>query len=492
MKILYTASEARPFIASGGLADVAGSLPQSLIRKGVDCRVVLPLYSSIPEHMRNEFRFITSIQVPVAWRSQYCGIFETNYDGVTYYFIDNEHYFMRASLYDEYDNAERFAFFSRAVLEILPHIDFRPDIINANDWQTALVPVYQHLYYSQNDWYSGIKTVITIHNIAFQGKYGFEIFNDTLGLPNWAVSLLEYDKCLNMLKGSMQAANSIATVSPSYAREISGNHWDTTGYDFGQGLTPLLNAESWKLSGILNGVDKNSINPAKDKQLYANYTVSTYKKGKAKNKLMLQERLGLEQNADVPLIGIVTRIDSRQKGCQLVFEALNSGLLNCFDAQFVLLGSAANGDVDGRNLEDGFRYIEHCYRGRAVSYIGFVPELAQKIYAASDIYLMPSKYEPCGLSQIIALKYGAIPVVRETGGLADTVRDSFDGNGYGFTFRYYDSKDLRDAIERALWGYKDREGWNMLTKRAMECDFSWDSSSVKEYINLYENLLNAS
>ena len=488
MRVLYVASEARPFAASGGLADVAGSLPQSLKRSGVDCRIVMPLYSSMPWHLRNELKYITHFTVPVSWRSRHCGLFWAEYDGVTYYFIDNEHYFKRATLYDEYDNAERFAFFSRAVLEILPRIDFKPDVINANDWQTALVPIYQHLYYSKDGWYAGIKTVFTIHNIAFQGKYGYEIFNDVLGLPDWAINLVNFDDCLNLLKGAMQTAHSVVTVSPNYAREISGNHWDVTGYDFGQGLTSVLQAESMKLSGIRNGVDMHSIDPAEDGGLYVNYNTETFAEGKRENKRRLQERLGLEQRDDVPLIGFVTRIDSRQKGCQLVLEVLSSGLMDCFDAQFVLLGNAAAGDLDGRYMEDGFRYFENRYRGRVVSYIGFVPELAQKIYAASDIYLMPSKYEPCGLSQIIAMKYGAIPVVRETGGLADTVHDSLSGSGNGFTFTYYSGEELRRAIERALHGYRDRNGWSILTKRAMQCDFSWDAGPVHEYIHLYERL----
>ena len=489
MKILYAASEARPFVASGGLADVVGSLPHSLKRRGVDCRIVIPLYSHLPRSLRERLKYITHFEIPVAWRWRHCGVFEAEYDGVTYYFIDNERYFQRGTLYDEYDNAERFAFFSRAVLEILPYIDFKPDIINANDWQTALVPIYQHLFYAHDGWHSGIKTVITVHNIAFQGRYGFEIFNDTLGLPDSAISLVEWDKDVNLLKGALQTANAIVTVSPNYAREISGNHWDTTNYDFGQGLTPILGAESWKLTGILNGVDMNSIDPAKDSKLYANYDAANFQEGKRENKRRLQERLGLEQRADVPLIGLVTRIDSRQKGCQLVLEALNSGLLDRGDAQFVLLGSAADGDEEGKQLENGFRAIENRYRGSAVGYIGFLPELAQKIYAASDMYLMPSKYEPCGLSQIIALKYGAVPIVRETGGLADTVQDSFHGSGNGFTFRYYSGAELRGAIERALWGYQNHRGWDILTRRAMACDFSWDSGSVDKYMELYGRLV---
>ena len=489
MKVLYIASEARPFIASGGLADVAGSLPLSLKRKGVDCRVVIPLYSKISEPLLKQVHFITKFESPVSWRRRYCGVFQAEHEGVIYYFIDNEYYFKRPTLYDEYDNGERFAFFSRAVLEMLPYIDFWPDVINANDWQTALVPIYHNIYYSKDERYSGIKTVFTIHNIAFQGKYGFDLYNDTLGLPDSAIGLIEYDRCVNLMKGAIQAANSIVTVSPSYANEISGRHNDTSGYDFGQGLTPFIAAESHKLIGILNGVDTSSMNPRLDANLYRRYDARDFKTGKAANKLWLRERLGLQQNADVPLIGIVTRIDPEQKGCQLILEALGDGLLDRNEAQFVILGSAADSDFEGKQLENDFRNVESRYRGRAVAYIGFVPELAQKIYAASDIYLMPSKYEPCGLSQIIAMKYGAIPVVRETGGLSDTVRDSLGGDGNGFTFKNYSSRELSDAIERALAGFKIKSGWYILTRRAMKCDFSWDSGSANEYIALFERLV---
>jgi starch synthase len=425
----------------------------------------------------------------VAWRTRHCGIFEAEHGGVTYYFIDNEGYFKRWTLYDEFDNAERFAFFSRAVLEFLPFVDFKPDIIVANDWQTGLVPVYHFSYYTHSPWYGGIKMVTIVHNIAFQGKYNYNIFGDLLGLPDWAFAMTEWGGGLNFLKGAMQASNAIVTVSPTYAAEISGHRWDSSGFDFGQGLTPFLNAEHRKLIGIINGVDMDSIDPSKDKNLYENYNAKYYKRGKAKNKKHLQERLGLEQRKDVPLIGLVTRIDSRQKGCQIVLETLYGGLLNDYDAQFVLLGSAAEGDHDGKSMEHAFWYFENMNRGRAVAYIGFVPELAQKIYAASDIYLVPSLYEPCGLSQLVALKYGAIPVARETGGLADTVEDSFHGTGNGFTFRDYNAGALRYAIERALWGYMNREGWDILTKRAMNGDFSWDAGPVHEYIALFKRLM---
>ena len=489
MKILYVASEARPFVASGGLADVAGSLPQSLRRKGVDCRVVLPLYSQMSALLLKQVQFLSQLEVPVSWRRRYCGVFQAEHEGVIFYFIDNEYYFKRTTLYDEYDNGERFAFFSRAVLEILPHIDFWPDIICANDWQTALVSIYHNVYYAQDPRYSGIKTIFTIHNIAFQGKYGFEFYNDTLGLPDSAIGLIEYDRCVNLMKGAMQASNFVVTVSPTYANEISGRHFDTSGYDFGQGLTSFISTETHKLFGILNGVDAADMNPRHDRNIYMNYDARNFKSGKTENKLKLQERLGLQQNPDVPLIGIVTRIDSKQKGCQLILEALGTGLLDRNDAQFVILGNAADGDIEGKQIEYGFRNTESRYPGRAVAYIGFVPELAQKIYAASDIYLMPSKYEPCGLSQIIAMRYGAIPVVRETGGLSDTVRDSLSGEGNGFTFRNYSGRELSDTIERALAGYYVKAGWNILTRRAMKCDFSWDSGPVNEYIDLFNKLI---
>lgn len=494
IKVLFVSSEALPFSKTGGLADVVGSLPQSLKRKGVDCRIVTPLYGAVSDPRygkvsidKQNMKFINSFNVPVSWRKEYCGIYEAEYKGVTYYLIDNEHYFKRNTLYEEHDNVERFTFFSRAALEILPYIDFKPDVINANDWHSALVPVFQHAIYSQSEWYAGIKTAFTIHNIAFQGKYGFEILDDIIGLPESANNIVEYDGCVNLMKGAIETAHSVITVSPNYANEIAGNHSDTSGYDFGMGLTPIINSRAFKLLGILNGLDKH-INPVIDKNLYMNYDVDTFIKGKARNKRKLQERLGLELRRDVALIGIVTRIDSEQKGCQLIIDALKNGLMDSNNAQFVLLGSAAKGDEEGRQLESEFMKFEEFYKGRMAVYIGFVPELSQKIYAASDIYLMPSKYEPCGLSQLIALKYGAIPVVRETGGLADSVKDNLNGKGNGYTFKDYDCESLIDAVNRAMGDYKDSEGWEKLTKRAMKCDFSWDASSAAMYIRHFKSL----
>lgn len=472
MKVLFCTSEALPFAASGGLGDVAGSLPQALRTRLIGCRIVMPLYEDIPQELRDNMKFITSFSVPVAWRRQYCGVFEAKAGGVIYYLIDNQYYFKRHGLYGHYDDAERFAFFSRAALEMLPNIDFHPDIIHCNDWQTSMVPVYYRLFYANNDWYAGMKTLITIHNIQYQGKYGLELLKDVLGIPESESQLLEYDKCVNMMKGAIECANWVSTVSPTYAKEIL-NPW------YSHGLDGILNERSWKLSGILNGIDTVNYNPETDPNLYENYSVEDMS-GKAVNKQKLQERLGLEQNPDVPIIGMVSRMVSH-KGLDLVKEALDQ-LMWESDIQFVILGS---GDWE---YETYFRAMQEKYPGRLVACFGFVPELARKIYAGSDIFLMPSKSEPCGLSQMIALRYGTIPVVRETGGLKDSIQDSGDEKGNGFTFATYNSGDMLYAIQRALKGYSNSKGWKILMERAMKSDNSW-GRSANEYIRLYRNLL---
>ncbi|MEE8705426.1 MAG: glycogen synthase GlgA [Oscillospiraceae bacterium] len=472
MKVLYCTSEARPFAATGGLADVAGSLPQALRQRLVGCRVVMPLYEDIPQDLREGMRFLTSLSVPVAWRRQYCGIFEARSGGVIYYFIDNQYYFKRHGLYGHYDDAERFAFFSRAILEMLPYIDFKPDIIHCNDWQTSMVPTYYSIFYANNDWYRGIKTVITIHNILYQGKYGKELVEDVLGIPNNDFSILEYDDCVNMLKSAIETSNRVTTVSPTYAQEIL-DPW------FSSGLDGILRERQWKLSGILNGIDTNSYNPATDPDIYQNYTVDDISK-KAENKRALQERLELMQDPNVPMIGMVTRMVSH-KGLDLVKETLD-GIMWKSNIQFVVLGS---GDWEYENF---FRDMQNKYPGRLCACIGFIPELSRKVYAGADLFLMPSKTEPCGLSQMIALRYGTIPIVRETGGLKDSVQDSGDGKGNGFTFQNYQSGDMVNAINRALEGYQNQEGWQLLVERAMRCDMSW-GCSAKEYIKLYRGML---
>lgn len=472
MKVLYCTSEATPFAATGGLAEVAGSLPQALRLRLIGCRVVMPLYEDIPQELRDGMKFVTSLSVPVAWRRQYCGVFETRVGGVIFYLIDNQYYFKRHGLYGHYDDAERFAFFSRAVLEMLPHIDFKPDIIHCNDWQTSLVPVYYSIFYAASDWYKGIKTVLTIHNIQYQGKYGKELIEDVLGIPKGATSLLEYGSCINFLKGAIECSNRVTTVSPTYAQEIL-DPW------FSYGLEGILQERQWKLSGILNGIDTEVYNPENDSYLEACYSAEDLS-GKAQDKAELQERLNLNRDSHAPLIGMVTRMVS-QKGLDLVKETLDQLMQNS-GAQFVILGS---GDWE---YESFFKDIQNRYPGRLCACFGFVPELSHKIYAASDIFLMPSKSEPCGLSQMIALRYGAIPVVRETGGLKDSVRDSGDGEGCGFTFQTYNSGDMLYAVERALKGYENEEGWKILVQRAMNCDFSW-GRSANEYIRLYRALL---
>lgn len=472
MRILYCTSEANPFAGSGGLADVAGSLPKALRQRDIDCRVVMPLYGDIPQDLRDNLHYITNFTVPVAWRRQYCGIFWTQYDGVTFYFVDNEFYFKRAGLYGFFDDAERFAFFSRAVLEMLPYIDFHPDLIHTNDWQTALVPTYYYFFYSHNPWYYNIKSVYTIHNIQYQGMYGWDVNEECVGIPVEDTKMLEMDGKLNMAKGAIETATRVTTVSPSYANEIL-DPW------FACGLEKILKYRSYKLCGILNGIDNDSYNPATDMHMYANYSPD-HMEGKAECKRRLQERLGLEQRPDIPIISMVTRMVGH-KGLDLVRMGLEE-IMNNNDVQFVILGSGE------QEYEDYFSYIQSKYPGRACCCHGYIPEIARKIYAGSDIFLMPSKSEPCGLSQMIALRYGTIPVVREVGGLRDSIQDSQYGVGNGFQFANYDTYDMVCALKRAIGGYWDRDGWKSLVYRAMTSDNSW-SRSAQDYINVYADTI---
>ena len=471
MKVLYATSEALPFAASGGLADVAGSLPKALRTRLIGCRVVLPLYESVPQHLRDNMTFLTSLSVPVAWRRQYCGVFEAKHNGVIYYLLDNQYYFKRPGLYGHYDDAERFAFLARAVLEMLPHIDFHPDIIHANDWQTALIPVYYHLFYDQREGYENMKMVYTIHNIQYQGKYGMEILEDVFGIPQSAKSIVEQDGCVNLMKGAIEMADRVTTVSPTYAEELL-DPW------YAHGLDTILRLRSFKLSGILNGIDTDSYNPETDPDIYAHYSAED-PSGKAENKRALQERLNLPQRSDVPLIGMVTRLVSH-KGLDLVKYVLDE--LIQADVQMVLLGS---GDWTYENF---FREAQSRHPDKFCYCAGFVPELARKIYAGADIFLMPSKSEPCGLSQMVACRYGTVPVVRETGGLKDSITDCGDGYGMGFTFKTYNANDMLESIRRALGAYANKNDWPILVDRALKADFSW-GRSANEYIRLYRALL---
>ena len=471
MKVLYVTSEAVPFAASGGLADVAGSLPHAMRQRLVGCRVVLPLYEDVPQELREQMTFVTSLSVPVAWRRQYCGVFEARHNGVIYYLLDNQYYFKRPGLYGHYDDAERFAFLSRAVLEMLSCIDFRPDIIHANDWQCALVPVYYSLFYAQREGYENIKTVFTIHNIQYQGKYGMEILEDVFGIPQDARSIVEQDGCVNLMKGGIEMANRVTTVSPTYAQEIL-DPW------YSHGLDSILRAREWKLSGILNGIDTDSYNPETDPQIFAPYSADD-PSGKAENKRALQERLNLPSRADVPMIVMVTRLVSH-KGLDLVKYILGELLQE--DIQFVLLGSGE------WVYENFFREMQDRFPDKMRYCFGFVPELARKIYAGGDIFLMPSKSEPCGLSQMVACRYGTVPVVRETGGLKDSIFDCGDGQGMGFTFKTYNANDMLYAVHRALGAYANKQDWPILMDRAMRADFSW-GRSANEYIKLYRALI---
>ena len=470
MKVLFATSEAYPFAMSGGLADVAGALPKALRKRFIGCRIILPLYSTISEEMRQKMTFVCNITVPVAWRRQYCGVFEAHVDGVIYYFIDNQYYFKRDSLYGYYDDAERFAFFSRAVLEVLPHINFIPDIIHCNDWQTALIPVYLDAFYKQNEYYKDMKTVFTIHNIQYQGKYGYDLYNDVVGLPIERFGIVQYENCINFMKGAIQCADKITTVSPTYSREILDPYYS-------HGLDGILKEFTYKLCGIVNGIDVDVYNPETDPLIYKNFTADDMS-GKAVNKAELQKEIGLPVRDDVPIIGIVTRL-VKHKGIDLVKHVFEE-LLQA-DLQFAILGS---GEWE---FETFFYEMAQKYPDKVGLKLGFKPQLAHRIYAGADIFLMPSQSEPCGLAQMVALRYGTIPIVRETGGLNDTIKDSDDGVGNGFTFANYNAHDMQNTIWRAIDGFKNREGWAILQKRAMLCDNSW-KTSANAYIGLYKEI----
>lgn len=471
MKVLYASSEALPFAASGGLGDVAGSLPRAIRNRRVTCRVVLPLYSSIKEELRLKMKYITNFTVNLGWRNLYCGVFEANVDGVIYYLLDNEYYFKReGSLYGFYDDGERFAFFSKAVCEMLQYIDFAPDIIHSNDWQTALIPVYLDVFYREIEKYRNIKTVFTIHNIQYQGKYSSAILGDVFGLPSQREYMVHYGDCINLMKGGIEAANAVTTVSPTYAGEIL-DPW------FSHGLDPLLRERQFKLSGILNGIDTKNYDPETDKNIPYTYSVKDMG-GKAKDRRNLQKMLGLDLD-DSPVLSMITRLVSH-KGLDLVRFVLDEIVYTGF--QVVVLGS---GD---RQYEEFFQAMAQKYPKRVSFICGFIPDMARKIYAGSDMFLMPSKSEPCGLSQMVALRYGTIPIVRETGGLKDSIIDYGTGNGNGFTFKTYNAHDMLFSVKRAKDVFENKEEWKALVKAGMESDFSWGKSAAT-YIDLYKRLL---
>lgn len=472
-KILYVAGEALPFASSGGLGDVIGSLPAALSEEDDnDIRVVMPLYAHIDDKYRSKFEYLGNKYIQLSWRSLYCGIFKYIHKGVTFYFLDNEYYFKRGSLYGEYDDGERFAFFCRAALEILPDIDFFPDILHAHDWHAALSVIYlKQCYAKTDDRYANIKAVFTIHNIQYQGQYGFDMLGDVFGLMAWDKEIVEYNNCINLLKGAVVCADAVTTVSPTYAKEILSPK-------FSHGLDTVLNNFSFKLSGILNGIDRDYYNPSKDKEIFANYN-SRDISGKQLCKSGLQRMLGLPER-DVPVIAVISRLVSH-KGLDLVMLAGDELMKQ--DVQFVVLGQ---GD---KAYEDYFVSLSERYPDKCKALITYNRDLSKKIYSAADIFLMPSKSEPCGLAQMICSRYGTVPVIHETGGLYDSIKDIGNlGGGNGFTFAAYSSYEMLGSVCRAVTIYnEDREFFDKLRKKVMRVDFSW-KQSARSYIELYKNL----
>lgn len=475
MQIVFASAECAPFVKTGGLGDVAGSLPAALVRAGAEVIVMVPKYATIKDEYKAQMEHFSDFYVSLGWRNEYCGLEKLEHDGVTYMFIDNERYFARDYPYGFFDDGERFAFFSKAITESLQHLPagFECDILHCNDWQTALAPVFLREFYQGLPLYDRVKTVFSIHNVAFQGQFSDTVMEDILGLAHIpaAASQLRCDACsVNYMLGALRYADAITTVSPTYAAEIQTP-------EFGEGLDGVLRERSYALQGILNGIDVAGFDPATDKRIAANYTVED-RTGKAVCKAKLQEELGLEVRDDRPLMVMVTRL-TRQKGMDLVMYALDRILAG--GVQVAVLGT---GD---RDYEDGLRYFQDKYRGTMAARIEFDPALSQRMYAAADMFLMPSKFEPCGLSQIIAMRYGTLPIVRETGGLKDTVRpyNEFTGEGTGFSFRNFNGDEMGDAVFRAARLFWDnRDAWNQLVTQAMSQDFSWTRSADK-YLDLY-------
>lgn len=475
MQIVFASAECAPFVKTGGLGDVAGSLPAALVRAGAEVIVMVPKYATIKDEYKAQMQHFSDFYVSLGWRNEYCGLEKLEHDGVTYMFIDNERYFARDYPYGFFDDGERFAFFSKAITESLQHLPagFECDILHCNDWQTALAPVFLREFYQGLPLYDRVKTVFSIHNVAFQGQFSDTVMEDILGVAHIpaAASQLRCDACsINYMLGALRYADAITTVSPTYANEIQTP-------EFGEGLDGVLRERSYALQGILNGIDVAGFDPATDKRIAANYTVED-RSGKAVCKAKLQEELGLEVRDDRPLMVMVTRL-TRQKGMDLVMYALDRILAG--GVQVAVLGT---GD---RDYEDGLRYFQDKYPGTMAARIEFDPALSQRMYAAADMFLMPSKFEPCGLSQIIAMRYGTLPIVRETGGLKDTVQpyNEFTGEGTGFSFSNFNGDEMGDAVFRAARLFWDnRDAWNQLVTQAMSQDFSWTRSADK-YLDLY-------
>ena len=468
-KILFVGSEVLPFAATGGLGEVLGSLPKALAARGdYDVRVMMPYYSDIGEQYRNSAKYLCNYNVGLSWRNLYCGLFELKQDNVTYYFIDNEYYFHRDGLYGFYDDGERYAFFCKAVMDSFYFIDFMPDIIHANDWQTALIPIYNNSKYHYD-----IKLVFTIHNIEYQGQYDLKILPTVFDLPPEAGAYVEYEGCINLVKGAIETSDCVTTVSESYAKELEDPA-------FAHGLQDMIKKNNWKTRGILNGIDAEGYDPATDTAIAHNFT-STDFSGKVQDKLELQRLAGLREDAGVPVIAIISRLVAH-KGLDLITKAMENIVRNC-EVQLVVLGK---GD---RKYEDYFIWLQNQYNGKVSAMITYNKDLSRKVYAGADMFLMPSKAEPCGLSQMIACRYGTVPIVRETGGLRDSIVDCSFGEGNGFTFADYNPDDMANAIYRAIdLYYNNPEGWDKLRKYISTIDFSWAKSADK-YDEMYSWLL---
>lgn len=468
-KILFVGSEVLPFAATGGLGEVLGSLPKALAARGdYDVRVMMPYYSDMGEQYKNSAKYLCNYNVGLSWRNLYCGLFELKQDNVTYYFVDNEYYFHRDGLYGFYDDGERYAFFSKAVMDSFYFIDFMPDIIHANDWQTALIPIYNNCKYHYD-----IKLIFTIHNIEYQGQYDLKIMPTVFDLPPEAGAYVEYEGCVNLVKGAIETSDCVTTVSESYAKELE----DAA---FAHGLQDMIRKNSWKTRGILNGIDTEGYNPATDIAISHKFTSDDFS-GKLQDKLELQRLAGLREDARIPVIAIISRLVAH-KGLDLITQAMESIVRNC-EVQLVVLGK---GD---RKYEDYFVWLQNQYQGKVSAMITYNKDLSRKVYAGADMFLMPSKAEPCGLSQMIACRYGTVPIVRETGGLRDSITDCSFGEGNGFTFAGYNPDEMADAIYRAIdLYYNNPDNWDKLRKYISTIDFSW-ANSANKYDEMYSWLL---
>ena len=476
MKILFATSEAVPFCKTGGLADVAGSLPQALAQAGNEVEVILPLYQRVADKWKDQMEFICHIEVPLGWRRVYCGLFRLEKDGVIWYFVDNEYYFKRDALYGHYDDGERYGFFSRSIISLLPALQFMPEVIHCNDWQTALVPIYLKDECVRWSEIRGIKTVFTIHNIEYQGRYGKETLEDLFGLaPGWfADGTIAMDGDVNLLKGALMTCDAITAVSPTYAQELRYSF-------FAHGMESVIQRNAGKVYGVLNGLDMERYDPSKGKGIKAKFSVKDMS-GKAKDKAWLQEQMSLTVDPEVPVIGIVSRLVSH-KGFDLVVDAV--GDIMATGAQMVVLGT---GDWQ---YEEAFRHAQGQYPGRFSAQLTYSAPLSNMIYAGADIFLMPSVSEPCGLSQMIAMRFGTIPVVRETGGLKDSVTpyNKYEGTGRGFTFANISAGDMVWVLREAVDLYNDdKKAWKGLQKEGMTADFSW-KNSAQQYLDIYNRIL---